>query len=83
MGRTYTGAGLVREHWEMVAEKYAGQWEKTRVWGHGNKAHKRRKDLLDRGLLGEGCYFCGGKPARFRSGSRLFCSASCANDYAS
>ena len=79
-GVRYSGATLVREHWEMIAEKYERQWKAQRVWGHGNKANRRKRELL----IGQReCHWCGHKPAPVRGGNKWFCCVSCAKDYAS
>jgi hypothetical protein len=42
MGGNYTGELIVRQHFEMVHDKWASQWPKT---GKGNRARKRAQAI--------------------------------------
>ena len=48
MGGSYTGAEIVRQHWEMIADRWAAQWAQVYPHGKGNRAAKRAAVIRQR-----------------------------------
>lgn len=73
MGRSYTGAEIVAQHWEMISDRWAAQWAQVFGYGKGSRASKRAKAIRDRQVE---CRWCGQK-----TGGPEFCEASCRRSF--
>ena len=70
-----TGAGIVRQHWDMVRAKHAAQWQRVNIWGKGSRAAKRAQALRDSHAT---CKWCG-RP--IQTERQQFCDYDCRRSY--
>lgn len=67
-----TGSEIVRQHWDMIRAKYAGQYPTS---GKGNHAAKRLQAIRDARAI---CKWCGSPIPTER---QEFCGKSCRQSY--
>lgn len=72
LGRSYSGLDIVKEHWDMIAARWASWNANT---GNGNRAKKRAQKIADKHAT---CKWCGQLTG---ATVKKFCDASCATSY--